>query len=78
MPRRLFNDLDGIVLGEPTRWVITGLHEYEPFFRNVGHLLPDPTTILYLEGVAIAPDVRSFLRAFTSAGCSYVHLSSWR
>jgi hypothetical protein len=56
-----FNNLEGIVLGERTRWVVTGLQNYETFFRNVDCLMPNSRTFLYLEGVAIAPDVRTFL-----------------
>ena len=51
----------GISLGEKTRWVINGLTEYEPFFRNLARLLPDSGAFLYLEGVSISPDVRKFL-----------------
>lgn len=57
----LSDNLEGIVLGERTRWVVAGVQDYETYFRNVGHLLEGSEAILYLEGTATAPDVRTFL-----------------
>ena len=69
----LFDDLNGIALGERTRWVVTGIQDYETFFRSVNSLLPDSTAILYLEGVAIAPDVRHFLEQHAIAPVQKVY-----
>ena len=52
---------EGISLGEKTCWVIQGLSDYELFFRNLERLLPESGAIIYLEGVAISPDVLKFL-----------------
>jgi hypothetical protein len=60
-------NLEGIVLGERTRWVVNGVRDYETYFRNVDHLLPTSQAILYLEGVAIAPEVRSFIEKHATA-----------
>jgi hypothetical protein len=57
----------GISLGEKTRWVMKGLSEYEPFFRNVERLLPESGAIIYFEGVATSPDVRKFLEEHSVA-----------
>jgi len=56
----------GISLGEKTRWVIKGLSDYEPFFRNLEQLLPTSGATLYLEGVP-TPDVRKFLEGHSVA-----------
>lgn len=58
---------DGIALGEETRWVISGITDFETFFRNVSTLLPEKDSILYLEGTATAPDVQSFLNKHAGA-----------
>jgi hypothetical protein len=50
----------GISLGENSRWVIKGLSDYEPFFRNLERLLPESGATIYFEGVAASPDVRKF------------------
>jgi len=56
----LSDNLEGIVLGERTRWTVTGVQDYETFFRTVDALLPTSAAILYLEGVAIATEVRTY------------------
>jgi hypothetical protein len=68
----------GISLGEKTRWVIKGLSEYEPFFRNLERLLPESGAILYFEGVATSPDVRKFLEEHSVApGQEVLRGTSW-
>ncbi len=52
--------LKGLCLGEDTRWVITGLSNFEQFFRHLEGLLPGEPAVIYLEGVSISPDVRKF------------------
>src|SRR5260370_34542447 len=61
------DDSKGISLGEKTRWVIRGLSEFEPFFRNLGRLLPGSAAVVYLEGVSISPDVLKFLEEHSAA-----------
>ena len=53
--------LDGIFLGEKTRWVIDGLSDFEPFFRHFGQLVPEEDVLLYFEGGSMSPDVRAFM-----------------
>jgi hypothetical protein len=53
---------DGICLGDETRWVVNGLREFEPFFRNLDRLLPESGAVVYLEGVSISQDVHEFLK----------------
>jgi hypothetical protein len=55
------DESDGICLGDETRWVINGISEFEPFFRNLTHLLPQVDSVVYLEGVSLPVDVRKFL-----------------
>lgn len=55
------NHRNRFCLGEKTRWVINGLTEFEPFFRNFARLLPDSVAFVYLEGVSISREVREFL-----------------
>ena len=57
----------GICLGDDTRWVVSGLSEFEPFFRDLSRLLPDSGAAIYLEGVSMAPDVRKFLEQHSIA-----------
>jgi hypothetical protein len=51
----------GIVLGEDTFWVVTGITDYATFFRNVAFVLPEAPTYLYLEGTRTAPEVAAFM-----------------
>src|SRR5215510_8752026 len=62
---------DGIDLDTPERWVIGILREPVAFFRHVELLIPDDS-ILYFEGVNVAPEVASFYesqRAIKGAVC---------
>jgi hypothetical protein len=57
----------GLCLGEAARWDISGVTEFEPFFRHLGALLPESGAVVYVEGVAVAPDVRHFLEQHSIA-----------
>jgi len=53
---------DGIDLDTDFRWVISGIKQPEPFFRNLSFLL-SPDCILYFEGCTIASDVSNFYKS---------------
>ncbi len=57
----------GICLGDETRWVVHGISDFAPYFRNLGRLLPDSGAVVYLEGVAISREVREYLEQHTVA-----------
>ena len=62
---------DGIDLDTPERWVLGNLREPVAFFRHVELLIPGDS-ILYFEGVNVAPEVASFYeshRATKGAVC---------
>jgi len=69
----LFDNLKGISLGENTHWVIEGLCEFEPFFRNLQQLLPDSAAVIYFEGVSISSDVLKFLEKHSTAAWHEAH-----
>jgi hypothetical protein len=50
---------DGIDIDTPFHWVIEGLKQPVQFFEQLPELLP-PDSILYVEGVRIAPDIAAF------------------
>jgi len=67
----------GIVLGDRTRWVISGLSEFEPFFRHCELLLPQSPAIIYFEGVSIAPEVRAFFESRAVPAWHAVRAGTW-
>lgn len=50
---------DGIDLDTEFRWVVSGICQPDPFFRNLSLLLGSDA-ILYFEGSSVAPDVAAF------------------
>src|SRR5215213_3977464 len=58
---------NGICLGDKIRWIVKGLSELEPFFRNLSRLLADSAAVVYLEGVSISPGIRGFLELHSIA-----------
>jgi hypothetical protein len=62
---------DGIDLDTPERWAVENLREPVAFFRHVELLIPSDS-ILYVEGINVAPEVASFYeshRATKGAVC---------
>lgn len=49
----------GIDLDTPFHWVVENVKQPVPFFEHLPELLP-PDSILYVEGIDIAPDIASF------------------
>jgi len=53
---------DGIDIDTPFQWIVEDLRSPEPFFENLGLLIPQDA-ILYFEGCTIAPEAVSFYEA---------------
>jgi hypothetical protein len=62
---------DGIDLDSPQRWVITDLKDSVSFFRQLDQLIP-ASSILYLEGCGIVPEVVCFYEANKAANAVFV------
>lgn len=54
-------ELQGISLGEKTRWEVEAVQQPSLFFRNLHFVLP-PDSVLYFEGASIADEIQTFLR----------------
>src|SRR5438477_275905 len=50
---------DGIELDSPDRWVVECLEDPGTFFRNLSLLIP-AESVLYFEGINLAPEVVKF------------------
>jgi len=57
---------NAIDFATPSRWVVEGIHQPEPFTASLSLLLPD-RAILYFEGCSIAPEVTSLYERYRAA-----------